>query len=546
MTKKLFSIICLNILFSLAWGVTLFNSSITQTKGSGFLRVEPAMGTPQGRFTIGFALRGFNYHPSGVSHSYSGGNLTLGIDYGIIQNLSGRLWLPYYLDIGKDRKENGLGDIGIGLRYTVRDFLSVEPLIIVPSGRGIFGPDEGEGVFRYFTTGRIDPGLGISFSHRMDDFRFTASGTYLYHGSGNQYIAGLGVCYEKDNVRPFLEFVAEDRGGFNEDDPTSFGPDIAYITPGLAYKAMPDLILSLGLDIRVRWEELFGGSYPQDWRNEHHITAGPGGIQPWAINLSLKYTLGRVTYKKTIIAGEVIDAETGKSILAEISFPDSKIGPVKTDQSGRFKISAKGEAIRLTISAHGYGSLTREIILRPGNTMNFLFSLTSETVSLTLKVMDMETGKPIKASIFIDRGETIITTATTDTDGRCKLMLHPGEYLLKAVSRGYIPATREVLLDRGKITGINFFLTPAIRVPEGGYTLQELKSLEIRFESGQVELNEASRSYLDRAILTLKENPTLKLEIKIENEYDELFQKRLEKVRSYLIERGISADRIHP
>ncbi len=292
MNRIFIIIILLTHLSTIALSETYYNTSPAIMGNMGFLRVEPAIGIKKGTFSIGLALRGFNYSPNNESSNYTGGSLMIGLDYVMEDNVSLRFWMPHYLDAKSNlsHRESGFGDIGIGLKYSIDDIFAIEPIIIIPTGNGIFGPEKGEGKFRYFTTGRIDIGVKVAITYKKENVLLTVGGGYIYHGTIDKYIGTLGLSFDFKKIKPFIDLIVGDRGGFGTDESTISGPDLAYLTPGFVYNLNPDLSLLFGIDIRVNWEELFGGEYLPDWRNEYFITAGPGKSQPWAINLAVKYT----------------------------------------------------------------------------------------------------------------------------------------------------------------------------------------------------------------------------------------------------------------
>jgi hypothetical protein len=259
--KKTFIISAgLILLCHATWAETGFHSSLAASYGTGFLRVEPATGMPKGHFNIGLNVRGFAYTPQGANHPYRGGSLVLGMDYGIIDNLAVRLWVPYYLDMDPDwdNRENGLGDIGIGLKYSVKDVFAIQHFLLTGTGKGLYGPDNGEGRFRYFTTGGADFGVKATLSYNIENMKLTGVGVYINHGTKDLYIGQIGASFDLEKIQPFVEFTAEDRGGLAIDD-ADCGPDIGYITPGMVLIPNQNLSILLALDVRMTLGEFFGG-----------------------------------------------------------------------------------------------------------------------------------------------------------------------------------------------------------------------------------------------------------------------------------------------
>jgi outer membrane protein OmpA-like peptidoglycan-associated protein len=532
----------------------------TMVRGyTGFLRVEPTTRIPKGNFDIGLLARGFTYTPEGATDAYNGGRVVLGIGYGILDNLAVGLWAPYLWDLEPnwDNRENGLGDIGICLKYNlaITDIFAIEPFLLTGSGKGVVGPDDGEGRFRYFTTGGVDFGVRAALSYKVGNVRLTGSGAYIYHSAkrdpdnADQFIGQLGACYDLGKFQPFVEFTGEDRGGLESDNAAIFGPDWAYITPGVSFNPNPNLSLLLAVDVDVSGvsEEYFGGEYPADWRNDYYVTAGPGKRQPWAVNLGAKYTIGKPPVEKTIVKGEVVDAETGGPLPAYISFPGTELKAIETDEYGKFESSLAGEEIEISASADGYETMTKTVALKPGETIDLSFALSPEKATVRGKVTDKETGEAIQASITIPGIEPV----TTDIDGNYTIKAEPGTYKLEVESYGYAPVTKEVTVGKGETVEVNFSLSPTFVVPEGGLSLEEIASLRIQFDFDKSTLSKGAKESLDKLALTLAQNPGLKLEIQGHaceigtEEYNMgLSIRRAKAVRDYLVTKGIGKERL--
>lgn len=471
--KKIYGVCVCILAATMAWGYT------------GFLRMEPATGMPKGGFDIGLLARGFTYTPQGATDAYNGGRLVLGMDYGIIDNLAVGLWIPYLGDFNPDlnNKEVGLGDIGIGVKYSIADIFAIEPFLLTGTGKDVYGPNNGEGRFRYFTTGGVDAGVRGAMSYEIANVNLTGGVGYIYHSAkrtpdnADQYIGQLGVSYDLGKVQPFVELIGENLGGFGGDNPV-FGPERAYLTPGVVFKPNSNLSLLLAVDVDVSGisEDVFCNTYPADWKNAYYVTAGPGKEQPWAVNFGVKYTIGVKPVEK--IEELIVEVE-------EVAITENIIG----------------------------------------------------------RVTDRVTGKPIQASIAIAGMEPV----TTDIDGNYTIKIEPGTYKLEAESDGYVSATTEVTIENGEIFRINFLLSPTFVIPEGGLSLEEITSLHIPFDFDKATLTREAKASLDKLALTLIHNPGLRLEIQGytceigTEEYNlDLSIRRAEAVRDYLIKKGVS------
>ncbi len=470
--RRIMSILlCIPLVTTIAWGYT------------GFLRVEPATGMQGGSFDIGLLARGFSYIPEGVTDTYNGGRVVLSMEYGIVDNFSIGVWVPYLGDFKSDfdNRKAGLGDVGIGLKLSIADIFAIEPFLLTGTGKDVYGPTNGEGFFRYFTTGARDYGARTALSFSIGSIRVTGSGAYIYHSVkrtpdiADQYIGQVGISYDIGKLQPFVEFTGEDRAGLEDDRSAIFGPDRAYITPGLSINPTPNFSILLAVDVNARdiSKRFFGGEYPADWRNDYYVTSGPGKEQPWAVNFGVKYTMGVKPVKEIIVEVE------------EVAITGNIIG----------------------------------------------------------RVTDRVTGKPIQASVGIAGMEPV----TTDIDGNYTIKIEPGIYELEAESDGYVSATTELTIENGEIFRVNFLLSPTFVIPEGGLSLEEITSLHILFDFDRATLTEEAKVILDKLALTVIHNPGLKLEIQghtcdigAEKYNMALSIKRAEAVRDYLIKKGVS------
>ena len=382
--KKIYGVCVCILVATMAWGYT------------GFLRVEPATGMPKGGFDIGLLVRGFTYTPQGATDAYNGGRVVLGMDYGIIDNFAIGLWVPYWGDFNPDwnNREMGLGDIGIGAKYSIADIFAIEPFLLTGTGKDVYGPNNGEGRFRYFTTGAMDYGARAALSFNIGKLRLTGGVGYIYHSAkrtpinADQYIGQVGVSYDLGKVQPFVELIGEELGGFEGDNPV-FGPERAYLIPGVVFKPNSNLSLLLAVDVDVSGvsEDVFCNTYPADWKNAYYVTAGPGKEQPWAVNFGVKYTIGVKPVKEIIveveevaitgnIIGRVTDRVTGKPIQASIAIAGME--PVTTDIDGNYTIKIEPGTYKLEAESDGYVSATTEVTIENGEIfrVNFLLSPT--------------------------------------------------------------------------------------------------------------------------------------------------------------------------
>jgi outer membrane protein OmpA-like peptidoglycan-associated protein len=263
--------------------------------------------------------------------------------------------------------------------------------------------------------------------------------------------------------------------------------------------------------------------------------------------IGVNYAVGAPPVKKTIIKGEVVDAKTGEPVFADISFPATKLEPVKTDEYGKFEKSLTKEQIEIIVSANGYKMMTKTVALKPGRVIDLVFALTPKKATVAGKVTNEKTGEPVQASVAIAGMRPVIT----DIYGNYSIKVEPGTYRLEVESDGYTSITKEVILERGKTVEINFSLSPTFVIPKGGLSLKEIVSLRIQFAFDKAILRKDVKISLNNLALTLIHNPDLKLEIQGytcevgTEEYNMgLSIRRARAVRDYLVDKGTEKSRL--
>lgn len=248
-----------------------------------------------------------------------------------------------------------------------------------------------------------------------------------------------------------------------------------------------------------------------------------------------------VPKEATIVKGRVIDVETEEPLIADISFPDAEIEPLRTDEEGLFEISLVGEDIAITASKEGYRWMRKTVTLEPGTVVDILFALTPEKTIIKGKIVAEGTGEPILASVVV--GDTSLTT---DQDGLYAIEIEPGTYVLRAESDGYLPLEREVNIELGQTVEVNFSLASAFEIPQEGISVGEITGTRIRFKLNSAVLSREAKGLLDRVAITMNQNPKMRLEVQghacelhTQNFNMALSRRRARAVRSYLIRKGV-------
>lgn len=168
------------------------------------------------------------------------------------------------------------------------------------------------------------------------------------------------------------------------------------------------------------------------------------------------------------------------------------------------------------------------------------------------KVLNANTNQPLSASIIFKPQHTRIGQGTARSDpqnGSYKIVLPRGDtYYFQAEVNGYLALVKSIdLAETSKYTEIeeDLYLVP---LTEG----QKIPLNNIFFVRSQAELLPQSYAELDRLVVILKEYPSLKIELGGHTDNLgqaslnlELSEQRVDAVKSYLVKRGIHAERLY-
>jgi outer membrane protein OmpA-like peptidoglycan-associated protein len=167
--------------------------------------------------------------------------------------------------------------------------------------------------------------------------------------------------------------------------------------------------------------------------------------------------------------------------------------------------------------------------------------------TLTGKVRNSVSNLPVPADVVVTRLDSVgpAVEGKTSLIGYYNITVpSPGTYSVTATARDYLfGSTLFVVNPDGSITSANHDIALS---PEDGKI-----RLLIFFDVDKAELRDISNPELDRAVRLLKETPGMKAEIAGHTDSTgsaehnkELSKRRAEAVRSYLIAKGIHADRV--
>jgi outer membrane protein OmpA-like peptidoglycan-associated protein len=162
------------------------------------------------------------------------------------------------------------------------------------------------------------------------------------------------------------------------------------------------------------------------------------------------------------------------------------------------------------------------------------------------KVVDAKTGEAIDAALLFSAPDNGITIRANTSDGYSGLVPSTDDYTIRIEASGYVSTMEKLAIHTYEMKDLemNFRLQPV----EVGTTVN-LK--DVLFEQGKTVLLPSSYPELDLVVSFLKSNPKVRIDLAghtdnrgIPGQNVKLSQARVDRVRDYLVTRGIEKKRI--
>ncbi|MFO8061629.1 MAG: OmpA family protein, partial [bacterium] len=327
---------------------------------------------------------------------------------------------------------------------------------------------------------------------------------------------------------------------------------IIYASGGMRFDTPAGLVIDLGSDYRIT--RFSTSPRPDTVRsNVYNINEGWSAVPDWRFHFGLSYYYDFIKdaapivieTKKTLVTGKIVDEENGEPLSAIVTMPGySKDIRVTTDSTGTYSIEVNPGTIRIRVNREGYKWKEKGIIIEKGQTKIVDFTLVrKEEAKGTLegKVVNKSDNEPIRATISFPNTD-IPNIRSGSSTGKFRIDMEPGTYQMTVSKEGFIEWSQPVEIEQDKTLVMTIEL-----LKKGG----RINLVGIHFDSGKATIRPSSYPVLDRAVDMLKENPNVRIEIQGHTDSVgsasnnlSLSQARAESVRSYLINRGISASRI--
>ncbi|MGQ9864200.1 MAG: OmpA family protein [Bacteroidia bacterium] len=164
---------------------------------------------------------------------------------------------------------------------------------------------------------------------------------------------------------------------------------------------------------------------------------------------------------------------------------------------------------------------------------------------LYVLVKDQKKPTPLSATVRVTRNGQLVKELPTSSQGSVALSLEPGTYFVSAEKKGYFPQSQTVTLSQDTLKIVLELLEAQV-----GALLRESRIL---FEPRSSRILPESYELLDQIAIFLEKNPTLRIRIHghtdigavDDPQYNlRLSKMRAENVKSYLVSKGISPERI--
>lgn len=298
---------------------------------------------------------------------------------------------------------------------------------------------------------------------------------------------------------------------------------------------------NLGGTINTRFQEL-SPSLSDDGKTLYFSSNGGRGFGSFDVYSSTRLDDGWMNWSTPENLGTQINSE-GRELYYR---PYESLGfalytsTKNSDGYGDVKIFVKGEPI-----------VKKDTVVTPPDTVTKIVEVqrdpdADKRVKVYGKVTNAKTGESIAANISFTSPAVNQSLQTTTENGFSVLVPSTEQYTVKIEATGYISALEKLDIQTYEMKELemNFKLQPL----EVGATVN---LRDVLFEQGKTVLLSQSYPELDLVVAFLKSNPKVKIELSghtdnrgIPGQNLKLSQARVEKVKDYLVSKGIGKNRI--
>lgn len=437
---------------------------------------------------------------------------------------------------------------------------------------------------RHFTDNKVPLDIHVNLGYRLDNsgntfpdgIEPTRIERFAYGVSAYDAVEfGVALEYELPYARPFLAYQMA--LPVNADDSVScsaartsslpcatdagFGAAPKWISVGLKAEPVKHLGLYAALDLGLTTKD----------------AAGLPATAPYTVTLGASWTIDptpkivekivekeKVVEKEKIVEkmpplgfinGAIVDQDSKEPIKgAFIEYVGRQESPQGTADKGTFRSYGitPGQEVTLRVTHPDYEPAeVKQTIAEGDQDLSIALKSIPKIGLVKGRVVDQK-DKPLKNATVTITGKQTYNLAV-DAGGRFQRELPADKYTVAVKADGYLTKGKDIVV-KGKDTQnleIALVKKPRQNLVELRDSKIEIKQ-KVQFAKGKADLLKQSYPLLNSVAAVLLENPQIKL-VRIEGHTDdsgsealnmELSQARAESVRNYLVQQGISLDRI--
>ena len=430
--------------------------------GNGYLQYA----NPLGKYRVAFGLQGkVTYGPWGINPLTSNPpdttiftlvDFSPAVSFGLSKSLTIGFAGVYYSDfLYKRYADAGIGELDFSLKYSAKlgskSYISVIPEFYLPI-------EWSNGRMREYNTG-LDYGLTIAYSASgaKNAFHFNLGAfnrDNIEQGAGLNYgyIGAMWSHTISRSLQPYLRFEYMPILTKIFYDDTSYGKS--------------PLKIGAGLNLQLTSNFNFGLDYMLHMRTRGNVTTlslFPNRSPSFELAVALSYVSIPKNIVGATIVGTVIDASTGKPVIADIIIPNRFI---KSGADGKFYLD-NVEPGELTITVHkdGYHSLLKHISVSSGEVKSVKFYLNPIKAKVIGYIFDVSTGKRLSGKVKISPDDVTLDAR----NGMFEVELTYGAHVINVeTEKGFV--TRVAVVKSSEPIKINFGIHPAKSVAAGSFT----------------------------------------------------------------------------
>ncbi len=257
------------------------------------------------------------------------------------------------------------------------------------------------------------------------------------------------------------------------------------------------------------------------------------------------------------ILGTIVDEASNESVRrATIEYVGQDVSAQSSsDINGTFRSYGfePGKELKLRITHPDYETLEVSAQVQEGEIpLNIALKALPKIGKLKGRVVD-EKDKPVSMARVSISGEGEKFVVPVDGGGNFIKDLKAGDYTIAVTADGYLTRGRDVELEADDTLALDVVLLPAPKKTLARLNDTRIEILDsVYFDTGEATIQSRSFGMLNQVASILLENPQVE-KVQIEGHTDDrgaddfnldLSQRRAEAVKKFLVDQGISADRL--